>query len=236
MTDLPLTLVLGFSLAFAESGLGLGMVVPGETGVVVLAAMMPGSAALATLGLVVTAGASAGDHVGYLLGRRYGDRLRETRVVTRLGRRHYDRAADLMQRRGGAAVLLTRLVPIVRTLTPAAAGASGLPYRRFLPASIAGSAVWASAYVGGGSLVGAMSGAVQDTFGRAAWLVAVLVGLALVPVVLLRVFTGVRPAPAAPDVERFEHARDLPRGRAGSSALAGEFRADPRPDPVLVRR
>lgn len=216
MSGLWITLGLGFSLAFAESGLGLGMVIPGETAVVVLAASMSGTTDLLALAGVVLIGASLGDHVGYLLGRRYGDAFAETRVVGRLGRRHYDRAVDLMQQHGGTAVFLTRLVPIVRTLTPAAAGASGLPYRRFLPASIAGSATWAGAYIGGGSVVAAVNGVVQDTFGRASWLVLVLIALAVVPVLLIRAVTGVRPGLAAPDVDGCER----------------EFRAD---QPLLQR-
>lgn len=236
MSGLLITLALGFALAFAESGLGLGMVIPGETAVVILAATMSSVTNMVLLGVAVTVGASMGDHVGYLLGRRYGDALRETRVVTRLGRRHYDRAADLMQQRGGAAVFLTRLVPIVRTLTPAAAGASDLAYRRFLPASMAGSALWAGAYIGGGSVIAAMSGVVQDAFGRASWLIVVLLALAVLPVVLIRALTGVRPVLAAPDVEGFERRRDRSQRPAGSSALAGEFRVDPHPEQLLLRR
>lgn len=216
MSGLWITLGLGFALAFAESGLGFGMVIPGETAVVVLAATMSSTTGLLALAGVVMIGASLGDHVGYLLGRRYGHTLRETRVVGRLGRRHYDRAADLMQQRGGTAVFLTRLVPIVRTLTPAAAGASGLSYRRFVVASLAGSAMWAGAYIGGGSAVAAAGGVVQDTFGRASWLVLVLLALAVVPVLLIRAATGVRPGLAAPDVDGFER----------------EFRAD---QPLLQR-
>ena len=49
--------------------------------------------------------------------------------------------------------MLTRLVPVVRTLVPAIAGASGLPYRRFLPASLVGSLLWASTWVLAGNVV-----------------------------------------------------------------------------------
>ena len=215
---------LGFALAFAESGLGLGMVVPGETAVVVLAATMDTTTQTVLLALFVLVGASCGDHVGFVIGRRYGDRLRETRLVGSLGRRHYDRAADLMQRRGGSAVFLTRLIPIVRTLTPAAAGASGLAYARFLPASLAGSTLWAGAYIGGGSLVAAASGVVQNTLGRASWLVLVVVVLAVLPVVLIRFATGVRPVAGTPEVESFEHHRDTTQRRRVATALGGEFR------------
>ena len=135
MSSIALTLALGLGLAFAESGLGLGMFLPGETAIVVLAATMRSAPEMVALGVVVLIGATLGDHVGYLLGRRYGDSLRETRVVRRLGQQHYDRATELLRRRGGSAVFLTRLVPVVRPVTPAAAGASGVEYRRFAPAS-----------------------------------------------------------------------------------------------------
>jgi membrane-associated protein len=204
MTALALTLALGLGLAFAESGLGLGMVLPGETAVVVLAATMGSPTEMVLLGTAVMVGASLGDHVGYLLGRRYGDSLRETKAVARLGVRHYDRATDLLRRRGGLAVFATRLLPVVRTLTPAAAGASGLEYRRFAPASLAGSATWSAAYVGGGSTVAALTALMTDTLGRATWLLLVLLALALVPVLLVRTVVGVRPVSAAPDVASLE--------------------------------
>jgi len=221
MTALLMSLGVGFGLAFAESGLGLGMVLPGETGVVLLSATMGSVGQMVALGVVVAIGASLGDHVGYLLGRRYGEALGETRAVRRLGRRHYDRATDLLRRRGGTAVFMTRLVPVVRTLTPAAAGASGLAYRRFAVASMAGSALWSTAYVGGGSVVAGLTALTTDVLGRAAWLVVVLVALAVVPVLLIRAVVGVRPAVAAPDVASLELATGV-MPRQPRLLLAGE--------------
>jgi membrane-associated protein len=209
MTGIALTLALGLGLAFAESGLGLGMLLPGETAIVVLAATMSSGPEMVMLGIAVMVGATLGDHVGYLLGRRYGESLRETAVVRRLGVNHYDRATSLLRRRGGLAVFLTRLVPIIRTLTPAAAGASGLEYRRFAPASLAGSATWAAAYVGGGSIVATLTAVTTDTFGRASWLLLVLLALAVIPVLFIRAVVGVRPVSAAPDVTSLELAAGI---------------------------
>jgi len=197
------TFALAAALAFCESGLGLGMIVPGETIVVILAATVDGTAAIITLAIVVTIGASLGDHVGYLLGRRFGDRIRESRAVARLGRRHFDRATHLLHTHGGRAVFLTRLLPVVRTLTPAAAGASNLEYRRFLPASLAGSALWAVAYVGGGSMAASVSSLAHEALGRATWLVAVLAAVLVLPLLLVRIVAG-RPTLAAPELWRFE--------------------------------
>lgn len=219
MTGIALTLALGLGLAFAESGLGLGMLLPGETAIVLLAATMRSGPEMVMLGAAVMVGATLGDHVGYLLGRRYGESLRETAVVRRLGVSHYDRAAGLLHRRGGLAVFLTRLVPIIRTLTPAAAGASGLEYRRFAPASIAGSATWAAAYVGGGSIVATVSAVTTDALGRASWLLLVLLALAVVPVLLIRTVVGVRPVTAAPDVMSLERAAGIGHRTSLTSGL-----------------
>jgi membrane-associated protein len=219
MTGIALTLALGLGLAFAESGLGLGMVLPGETAVVVLAATMGSPAEMVMLGVAVMVGASLGDHVGYVLGRRYGDSLRDTKVVASLGRRHYDRAMDLLRRRGALAVFLTRLLPVVRTLTPAAAGASGLEYRRFATASLAGSATWSAAYVGGGSVVAGLTAMTTDVFGRASWLLLVLLALAVIPVLLIRTVVGVRPVSAAPDVASLE----LAARRSSFAPLIGDL-------------
>lgn len=196
--------ILGFGLAFAESGLGLGIAVPGETVVLVLAATASDPTHLLILALCVTLGASAGDHLGFALGRRFGDSLRESRAVARLGRHRYDNAMDLLRRRGASAVFLTRLVPVVRTLTPAAAGASGLPYRRFAPASLAGSALWACVYVGGGSAVGAATTAVIDALGRATWLAAVAALAVMLPLAIVRAVAGRRPLQAAPELPFLE--------------------------------
>src|SRR5690625_8044957 len=70
-TFTPALLVLSALFAFAESAFGLGVVVPGELAVLVLgaAASTPVQVLLALT--VITLAASAADHVGYLLGRRY---------------------------------------------------------------------------------------------------------------------------------------------------------------------
>ncbi|MFJ4878401.1 DedA family protein [Streptomyces sp. NPDC088745] len=55
-----------------------------------------------------------------------------------------------MARRGGRAVLLTRFVPVVRTLAPHLAGATGVPYRRIAPSSLLAAPLWAGAEAGAG--------------------------------------------------------------------------------------
>ncbi|MEV4220702.1 DedA family protein [Nonomuraea sp. NPDC049725] len=190
ISDLPFPVVgvVAGAMAFAESGLGLGSIVPGETGVLLLGAAAGTPVRYVVMLLVVALGVTAGDHVGYLLGRRYGVRMRELRVVRRLGVRHWDRATTALLRYGAAAVFVTRLIPVVRTLTPAAAGAAQVRYGRFLPASLAGSLLWSAVYVSLGAFAGASAAHLERLLGRASWvLLGVLVAL-VVAVSLVRRF------------------------------------------------
>lgn len=179
LAELPFAGVLlaAAALAVAESGLGLGMLVPGETGVLVLATTATDVVRFVALFAVVALGVCAGDHVGYGLGRRYGAGLGGTRLVRRLGTHHWDRAVAALHRHGAAAVLWTRLLPVVRTLTPAAAGVARVRYPRFLAASLAGSAMWAGLYVGVGALAGASIGYAERVLGRAGWVALVVLGI-----------------------------------------------------------
>jgi membrane-associated protein len=149
------TALLGFVFALAESGLGLGAVVPGEVAISSLAASADGPLALLVLGAAVALGATAGDHIGFLLGHLGGGRLRESRVIARVGLEKWDRAADLMQRHGFWAVLASRIVPFVRTVMPAVAGAAGLRYPAFVAASVLGAVGWSAVWVGAGAGIAA---------------------------------------------------------------------------------
>src|SRR5919109_2460442 len=119
----------------AECAAFLGVLVPGETLVVfggVLAAS--GSLDLRVLLGVVCLGAILGDSLGYELGRRLGRPwlLRYGRWVG-LRERHLAQAEAFFVRHGGKTILLGRFVGVLRALAPFIAGASVMPYRRFLP-------------------------------------------------------------------------------------------------------
>lgn len=182
----PALLALGAVLAFAESALGLGVVVPGELAVLVLGAAAGTPVQMLLALTVVTVAASAADHVGYILGRRYGQSLRGTRVVRRVGTEHWDRATVLLRRRGPAALVVSRLLPLVRTLVPAAAGAARMRYSRFLTGSLLGTTLWAALWIGAGALAGQALPRVAATLGRAGWLVLAGIVLAAGMVALRR--------------------------------------------------
>ncbi len=201
----PALVVVGALLAFAESAFGLGVIVPGELGVLVLGATASTPVQVALALTVVTVAASAADHIGYLIGRRYGQSLRGSRVVRRLGTEHWDRAAQLLRRRGPVALVVSRLLPLVRTVVPAAAGAARMRYRRFLTGSVLGSALWGVLWLGAGALAGQALPHVADRLGDAGWLV--LAGIVLVSGLLVirrRARRRRLPAPSVPRERELE--------------------------------
>jgi membrane protein DedA with SNARE-associated domain len=155
----PFALVLLMALAFAETGLLAGFLLPADTllvgaGILVAAGALPIPVWL-TLA-AVTLAAAGGDQVAYLVGRRLGPRLqrgRRPRVVTP---QRLDAAHALFERHGAKAVVLSRFVPLARTLTPVLAGVAGMDRRRFFGLNLAGAAAWALLMFGGGYWLGAV--------------------------------------------------------------------------------
>jgi len=123
-----------------------GLPLPGET--TLLAASYLAATGHLSLPLVIasaTLGAVVGDSVGYFVGRKGGRRFLE-RYGRYVGITHKKlaKADGHFVRHGGKTVFFGRFVAVLRILAGPLAGASNMPYRRFLAANIAGAVAWAS--------------------------------------------------------------------------------------------
>ncbi|BBH70683.1 hypothetical protein ACTI_73680 [Actinoplanes sp. OR16] len=82
--------------------------------------------------LLVSIAAVAGDHCGYLFGRRFGPTLFR-RSDSRLFRQQsLVRAQGFFATYGARSIVLARFIPIVRTATPIVADASHMHHRTFV--------------------------------------------------------------------------------------------------------
>ncbi|HWD81398.1 MAG TPA: DedA family protein [Kribbella sp.] len=172
-------------LVFAEDALFVGFVLPGETAAVlggVTAAV--GHTSLPLILAVVIGAAILGDTVGYEVGRFFGPRILESRLVARRKDR-IESARKQLAERGGTAVFLGRFVAFFRATMPALAGMSGMRYLKFLSFNAAGGIVWGTAVVLLGYLAGNSYARVEKTFGRVAALV--VAGIVVVAIVVWRV-------------------------------------------------
>jgi membrane-associated protein len=123
----------------------------------VLFPFLPGDSLLFTAGLlhqqlqltlpvligVVTAAAVAGDQVGYMLGRKFGRRwFKDDARILKTA--HLTTTEDFFRRHGGAAIVLARFVPMVRTFAPLTAGIARYEYKYFTLWNVIGALAWAS--------------------------------------------------------------------------------------------
>lgn len=144
------TVIAGIAIMLETSVL-VGLVVPGDTVVIVAATAVGSFAEGAVLALVVVFGALVGESIGFWLGRWLGPRIRFSWLGRRIGEHNWTRAELYLRRRGGPAIFLSRFLPVLHSLVPLTVGMSGFSYRRFLAWTAPACAVWAVGYVGVGA-------------------------------------------------------------------------------------
>ena len=97
---------------------------------------------LAALLIGIPVAAILGDQVGYWFGDRVGPTLFSRPESRFFKPEHLERAHDFIERRGARMIVLARFVPVVRTFTPIAAGATRMRYRVFVPFNVLGGVLW----------------------------------------------------------------------------------------------
>ena len=145
------TLLAGLGI-FLETSLLVGLVVPGDTIVLVAATAVDGPGQYVGLLAAVILGALGGESVGFLLGRFFGPRIRHSRLGARIGEKNWERAANYVDRRGGIAVFISRFLPVLHSLVPVTVGMSNMTYSRFIRWTAPACVLWALAYVTFGSV------------------------------------------------------------------------------------
>lgn len=143
------TYLLVGAFAFAETGAFVGLVIPGET-VMLLGGAVAGQGAINIYLLIGIAWFAAwlGDTTSFFIGRRLGrEFVLEQGPRFGVGRERFERVEDYFSRHGGKTIFIGRFVSLVRAFAPFIAGSSGMRYRAFVPYSILGTGLWASAHI-----------------------------------------------------------------------------------------
>jgi membrane protein DedA with SNARE-associated domain len=131
-------------LCFAEAAILVGMVLPGETALLVAGVFCEnGTLSLPLMIVIAVVCAITGDSVGYEFGKKFGPSLRRSRLGVWVGEHRWAAVDGFLLRHGGKAVLLGRLTALFRALVPSMAGMSGMRYRTFLVWNAAGGLIWA---------------------------------------------------------------------------------------------
>jgi membrane protein DedA with SNARE-associated domain len=179
-----LYLIAGF-LCFGEAAFLLGMVLPGETALLVAGVFaQQGTLNLWIMIVVAVVAAITGDSVGYEFGKRFGPGLRRSRLGVWIGEHRWAVVDGFLHRHGGKAVLLGRLTALFRALVPSMAGMSGMRYRTFLAWNATGGLIWAPGCV----LLGYAFSSSLDVVGRTlTWAPLALLGVVVIVYLTLHV-------------------------------------------------
>jgi len=137
-------------VVFAESGLLIGFVLPGDSLLFTAGYMVQQNILhidIHIFALLVFAAAVLGDSVGYSFGHKVGRKLFEKENSRFFKKKYLEQTEKFYDKHGSATIVLARFVPIVRTFAPIVAGASKMHYKTFLTFNIIGGFLWSSVFV-----------------------------------------------------------------------------------------
>jgi len=146
-------------IIFAESGLLLGIVLPGDS-LLFTAGLFASrhhhglKLNLAVILIGCWVAAIAGSQVGFELGRRFGPRIFRRKESRFFKQAYVERAEVFFEHNGPKTIMLARFMPIVRTLAPVLAGVGSMELRTFTLFNVIGGTVWSLGVIVAGYALG----------------------------------------------------------------------------------
>jgi membrane-associated protein len=151
-------------IVFAETGLLVGFLLPGDTLLVITGlltftgTMVAGGSGIEIpiywVCLAIGFAAFLGGEVGYLIGHKLGPRVFERKETGLFSMENVRRTNSFFERFGGMAVIVARFVPIVRTFAPVAAGVGHMNYKKYSLYNLIGALIWGAGLTFAGFLLG----------------------------------------------------------------------------------
>ncbi|GAA2528208.1 hypothetical protein GCM10009860_04930 [Microbacterium mitrae] len=147
----PWALLVVCFIVFAETGLLVGFLLPGDT-LLIMAGLLSHTSAVAPNGvfgisvwwvaLLIGLSAFIGGEVGYLIGHKGGPTIFERKESGLFSKKNVERTNAFFERFGGLTVIVARWVPVVRTFAPVAAGVGHMPWHRYTLYNFIGAVLW----------------------------------------------------------------------------------------------
>lgn len=147
----PWALLVVCFIVFAETGLLVGFLLPGDT-LLVIAGLLSHSSDAAPHGVfgvsvwwvavLIAVAAFIGGEVGYFIGHKAGPAVFERKESGVFSVKNVERTNAFFERFGGMTIILARFVPVVRTFAPVAAGVGHMPWKRYSLYNFIGAVIW----------------------------------------------------------------------------------------------
>lgn len=146
-----------FAIVFAESGVFIGALLPGDSLLFTLGVLSSqGYSSLYVLIPLVFTAAVLGDAFGYWFGRLIGKELYGWQDTWYFKKAYLAQTEQFFAKYGRLAIVLARFMPIVRTFAPILAGAGSMHYRVFFLYNVIGAFCWSAGLITLGHFFGAV--------------------------------------------------------------------------------
>jgi membrane-associated protein len=178
-----LTYAILFLIVFVETGLIVMPLLPGDSllfAAGALAAMPDSKLSVFVIIPLLIAAALLGDNVNYFIGRFFSDQIKKRERILFFKRKYIEDTEAFYAKHGGKTVIMARFVPIVRTIAPFVAGASNMPYRRYITFCILGAVLWVTGLTLLGFLFGNLP-IVKDNFEI---VILSIIGISVLPIII----------------------------------------------------
>ncbi|RYD75270.1 MAG: DedA family protein [Sphingobacteriales bacterium] len=150
------TYLILFLIIFAETGFVVTPFLPGDSLLFAAGALIAGGNTglnIWLMLLILIVAAIAGNTLNYKLGTVLGSGVfKEENKILKL--KYYHQSHEFFEKHGGKAIMLSRFLPIFRTIAPFVAGIAKMPFGRFTYYNIIGGVTWIFALLVGGYLLG----------------------------------------------------------------------------------
>jgi membrane-associated protein len=151
-----LTYLILAAIIFAETGFVVTPLLPGDSLLFAAGALIAGGntgLSIYALAFILIAAAFLGNTVNYLVGNYLGPKVfKENNKILKL--EYYLRTQAFFDKHGAIAVILSRFMPIIRTIAPFVAGVGRMPFLKYSLYNVIGGASWILVFLFAGYFLG----------------------------------------------------------------------------------
>jgi membrane-associated protein len=183
-------LLLVLALVFAETGLLLGLIIPGGETLVFTAGILASTGTLNVsivlfLGLMLLA-AILGDCSGFYIGSRLQRKIYHKKDTWFFKKKYLHQTENYLKKHQKKALILGKFVPLIRPFVSLLAGVTNMAWSRFLPLSLLANSLYISLFLLAGFFLGSRFPVIKQYL----WVILPATVLLLVVPVLLQFSKG----------------------------------------------
>ena len=170
---------------FAETGLLLGLIVPGGETLLFTAGLLVSTRSLhvdiTILLLFVILAAIAGDISGFYIGRKFKSQLYQKKDTWYFKKKYLSLAEKHIQRNKKSALIFGKFLPVIRPFSPVITGTTRMPFATFFPLSLLAVLLYVSAFTLAGYFLGSQFPQIKNYLG---YILPISIVVALIPVII----------------------------------------------------